>query len=192
LVSDHVSWSASGNAHLGDLLPLPYTEVALKNIVAHIKETQDYLGRQMLVENPSSYVAFTNSTMSEAEFMARIADEAECKILLDLNNIYVQAHNHGDDADDYLNVLDADTIGEYHLAGHIKETFEGDDILIDTHSMPVVDDVWKLYVKALQRYGSRPTLIEWDKDLPKFDVLLQEAHKAEKLIKDNVSLSEAS
>ena len=105
LVSDHVSWSASGNAHLGDLLPLPYTEESLTNIVEHIKETQDFLGRQMLVENPSSYLAFNHSTMREAEFMAQIAHRAECKLLLDLNNIYVQAHNHGDDVDDYLSLI---------------------------------------------------------------------------------------
>lgn len=182
LVSDHASWSASGNAHLGDLLPLPYTDESLDIVVDHVKEVQDYLGRQMLVENPSSYMSFNNSTMKEAEFMASLSHKADCKLILDVNNIYVQATNHGDDIDAYLATIEADMIGEYHVAGHIEEEFEGETILIDTHSRQVTDNVWGIYKKALQIFGEKPTLIEWDKDLPAFDVLLGEAKKAESLI----------
>ena len=148
--------------------------------------------RQILVENPSSYIGFTHSTMSEADFLAELAHRTGCKLLLDINNIYVQAHNHGTDMQDYLSRLDADMIGEYHLAGHINEEFEGELLLIDTHSERVKDEVWELYNHALHRFGIHPTLIEWDKDIPSCDVLLNEAAKAQSYINSLCSESIAS
>lgn len=178
-VSDHASWSASGNAHLNDLLPLPYNKETLERLCSNIARTQDYLGRRMLVENPSTYIAFKNNEMSESSLMNALAQRTGCGILLDINNIYVQAHNHGFDAYAYLDEIRPDHVGEMHLAGHTEsEAGGGHVILIDTHSRPVKGDVWDLYAYALKRFGVVPTLIEWDQDFPALDVLLAEAAKA--------------
>jgi len=185
-ISDHASWSASGNAHLNDLLPLPYTQESLDRLARNVERAQDTFGRRMLIENPSSYVAFKGNEMHEDAFMNRLAEMTGCGILLDLNNIYVQAHNHGYDAWDYIETIDARHVGEMHLAGHIEEdcTSEhgGGTILVDTHSRPVKGDVWDLYEHAVKRVGVVPTLIEWDNDIPDLTVLVGEADKARAII----------
>lgn len=182
-ISDHASWSASGNAHLNDLLPLPYTEETLDRLARNIDQTQEYFDRTMLVENPSTYIAFADNEMDEATFMNKIAEKTGCGILLDLNNIYVQAFNHGYDAWDYLDTIDAKHVGEMHLAGHIEQTTGDGTILIDTHSRPIKGDVWDLYEYAIENIGVRPTLIEWDQDFPSLEILVGEADKAREIIR---------
>ena len=181
-VSDHASWSASGNAHLNDLLPLPYTQETLDKLAQNIEQTQEYFGRKILVENPSTYLAFEGNEMHEDEFMNRIAEMTGCGILLDLNNIYVQAHNHGYDAWSYIDTIDARHVGEMHLAGHIEQEADDGIILVDTHSRPVKGDVWDLYEHAVRKVGVVPTLIEWDTDIPDLATLVGEADKARAII----------
>lgn len=183
-ISDHASWSASGNAHLNDLLPLPYTAASLDRLARNVTQAQDYFGRQMLIENPSSYIAFAGNEMHEDEFMNRLAAMTGCGILLDINNIYVQAHNHGFDAWRYIETIEKRHVGEMHLAGHVEQSVEGSDktILVDTHSRPVKGDVWDLYEHAVARFGAVPTLIEWDQDFPALETLVAEAKKAEAII----------
>jgi uncharacterized protein (UPF0276 family) len=180
LVSDHLSWSvdAHGTA-LPDLLPVPYTNEALDVVINNIDYVQNYLGRQILLENPSSYLTFKDSPMNEWDFFAQIAKHSGCGILLDVNNIFVSAHNHGFNAETYLNALPVDKVQEIHLAGYSVSTIDGIDVYIDTHGLPVYDPVWDLYTKALKRFGDIPTLIEWDTDVPEFDILLAEKHKAD-------------
>lgn len=175
LVSEHLSWCSVDERYLNDLLPLPYTEESLNHISERIQYVQDYLGRQILIENLSSYLQYTHSTIPEWEFIAAVAQRSGCGILLDINNIYVNACNHGFDAAHYLRAIPLEVVGEMHLAGF---TDEG-DILIDTHSRPVSADVWALYEQAMYRFGRRPTLIEWDTDIPALSVLLDEAAHAE-------------
>lgn len=181
-ISDHASWSASGNAHLNDLLPLPYTQETLSRLCRNIEQTQDYFGRSILVENPSTYISYDINEMSEAEFMNEIAKRAGCGILLDINNIYVQAHNHGFDAKEYISEINPGPVGEIHLAGHIKRDFDGGTLCIDTHNRPIKDAVWELYDYAIGHIGEIPTLIEWDSDLPELTYLVKQAHRAEKVI----------
>lgn len=186
-ISEHLCWSSIGGRYLNDLLPLPYSEEALQTVCANIRQAQDILGRRILIENVSSYIRFTdpNGTMlSEWDFLAEVAARSDCGILLDVNNIYVSSINHGFDPAVYLDAMPADRIGEIHLAGHESD----DDFLIDTHSRPVADAVWTLYADALQRFGARPTLIEWDSDIPELGVLLGEASKAQALIDANEHL----
>lgn len=177
-ISDHASWSASGNAHLNDLLPLPYTQETLQRLADNVEKTQEYFARKMLIENPSSYIAYADNDMSEAEFMNELAAKTGCGILLDINNTYVQAHNHGDDAWAYIDTIKTEYVGEMHLAGHIEQEEDGEIILIDTHSRPVKKSVWDLYDHAVKRFGTVPTLIEWDQDFPTLDTLVGEADKA--------------
>ncbi len=181
-ISDHASWSASGNAHLNDLLPLPYTQESLEKLARNVSYAQDYFGRQMLIENPSTYVAFKGNEMHEDVFMNRLAEMTGCGILLDLNNIYVQAFNHGYDAWSYIETIDARHVGEMHLAGHIEQEAGGGVILVDTHSRPVKGDVWDLYEHAIKHIGVVPTLIEWDTDIPDLETLVGEAEKAREII----------
>ncbi len=185
IISDHVSWSASGNAHLNDLLPLPYTQETLNRLSDNIKQTQDYFGRSILVENPSTYIAFKDNEMSEYDFMNALSDTAECGILFDSNNVFVQSHNHGLDPYEYINNINPDAIQEMHLAGHIEREAGDETILIDTHNQTVCDGVWALYEYAISRFGRKPTLIEWDQDFPTLQVLLDEAEKALNIIKRN-------
>jgi len=183
-ISDHASWSMSGNAHLNDLLPLPYNEETLATLCRNIDETQNFLGRQILVENPSTYLAFKNSTMTEWEFMNETARRTGCGLLLDSNNIYVQSVNHGFDAFEYMRGIEGRFVKEMHLAGHLETVSpQGERILIDTHNSHICDDVWRLYDYALAQFGPVPTLIEWDQDLPPLSTLVAEAHKAETLLK---------
>lgn len=184
-VSDHASWSMSGNAHLNDLLPLPYTEETLSVLCRNINETQDYLGRCILVENPSTYLAFKASVMPEWEFMNEAARRTGCRILLDVNNIYVQSRNHGFDAFEYLRGIEGNHVGEIHLAGHTEQKTEsGDTVLIDTHNSLVRQEVWDMYGFAVGRFGSIPTLIEWDQDFPPLQTLVAEADRAAALIRE--------
>lgn len=179
LVSEHLSWGSVRGRHFNDLLPLPYTEEALRHMVARVREVQDFLERQILIENVSSYLEYTCSSMREWEFLAALALESGCGLLLDVNNIYVSACNHGFDAHEFLARVPAGSVREIHLAGHGRNSFDGRDILIDTHGTHVCADVWTLYAAAVRRFGAVPTLIEWDTDIPALEVLVAEAHKAD-------------
>lgn len=183
-VSDHASWSASGNAHLNDLLPLPYTEETLAALCRNIERTQEVLGRAILVENPSTYVAFKDNEMSEAAFMNAAAQRTGCGLLLDINNIYVQSRNHGLDPFAYIDAIRPGTVGEMHLAGHTERPAGESVIVVDTHNRPVRDEVWDLYEHAARRFGRVPTLIEWDQDFPALEVLLAEAVKARRILEN--------
>ena len=177
-VSDHLAWVSWGGQSFNDLAPIPYSEAVLAYVAERIETVQDLLGRRLLIENLSPYVQFRASTMQEWHFLAELAERADCHLLLDINNVVVNAHNHGFDPHDYLRALPADRIREIHLAGY--ERREG--FLFDTHGHPVQADVWALYSQALGRFGPIPTLIEWDTDIPSLAVLLMEAHRAEKLL----------
>jgi uncharacterized protein (UPF0276 family) len=179
LVSEHLCWGSVGGRHTNDLLPLPYTEEALRHLVSRVREAQDALGRQLLIENVSSYLAFCDSALTEWNFLAALAGESGCGILLDVNNIYVSAFNHGFDAHEYLAALPAEAVQEIHLAGHSSRDVDGHEMLIDTHNTPVAPGVWALYEAAVARFGRVPTLIEWDTDLPALEVLIAEAHQAD-------------
>ena len=181
LVSEHLSFSSVGGTFANDLLPLPYTEEAVRHASDRIRELQDHLGRQILIENVSSYVRFADSTLSEWEFVAAVAAESGCGILLDLNNIYVAAMNHGFECRDYLAAMPVGAVQELHLAGHSRVEIQGQALLVDTHGAPVCEDVWALYGAALARFGALPTLIEWDTQLPTLAVLEAEALKADAL-----------
>ena len=184
LFSEHLAWSTHEGAYFNDLLPLPYTAHTLAHVAAHVEETQTALGRQILIENPSTYVAFEACEMSETEFLSELARRTGCGLLLDVNNVYVCATNHGFDAEGYLSAFPVEYVREIHLAGHFEaETDEDGRLLIDAHDSPVREAVWALYSSALMRTGPRPTLIEWDNDIPEFKALQSEAAKAERLLK---------
>lgn len=178
LVSDHLSWSQTGGHYFNDLLPLPYTEEALKVFCRNVEEVQDAIQRPLLIENPSSYLKFNHSTIKEWEFLAEVQKRTECRLLLDLNNIHVSAFNHGFDSVEYINAIPEHAVDEIHLAGFTIKHLEQGEIWIDTHSRPVSDEVWQLYQYWLESYGERHTLIEWDLDIPEPEVLLNEATKA--------------
>ena len=184
LVSDHNCWGSANGIYLNDLLPMPYTEEALKHMVKQVSQAQDFLGRQILIENVSSYLEFEVSDIPEWEFVAELAKRADCGVLLDVNNIYVNACNHGIDAETYINHIPAHLVQEIHLAGFTIDSLPdgAGEILIDTHSRPVCDDVWALYRQTIQRLGPVPTLIEWDSDIPPFATLLEEAQRAEMIL----------
>ena len=183
LVSEHLSWSVVGQHYLADLLPLPMTEEVLEVVCRHVDQVQAYLKRQILVENPSSYLRYRHSTIPEWEFLAAVAERTGCGLLCDVNNIYVSACNHGWDPLVYLAALPPAAIGEIHLAGHTVRQLEGGQILrIDDHGSRVIPEVWSLYGKALERFGPVPTLIEWDTNVPALDVLLDEATRAATLL----------
>jgi uncharacterized protein len=184
LVSEHLSWSVVGGRYLADLLPLPMTEEALAVVCRHVEQTQAALQRRILIENPSTYLQFRHSTIPEWEFMSAVAQRTGCGILCDVNNIFVSASNHGWDAQRYLNALPAAAVGEIHLAGHaLRMLDDGRTIRIDDHGSNVTAEVWALYVQALRRFGAKPTLIEWDTDIPAFEVLLDEAAQAATLMR---------
>lgn len=182
LVSEHLSWSSFGGAYLNDLIPLPYTEEALSHSVDRIRQVQDYLGRRILIENPSSYLEYQHSTLTESDFLVETASRSGCGILLDVNNVYVSCRNHGWEAIDYLRGIPPERVEEVHLAGHTLNCFAGGEILIDTHDRPVCEEVWRLYEYALRLWGPRPTLIERDADLPPLQTLVEEAGKADALM----------
>ncbi|HEY1725663.1 MAG TPA: DUF692 domain-containing protein [Steroidobacteraceae bacterium] len=183
LVSEHLSWSVIGGAYLADLLPLPMTEEALQVVCRHVEQTQAVLRRRILIENPSSYLQFAHSSIPEWEFLGELVRRTGCGLLCDVNNIYVSASNHGWDAQAYLAALPAAAVGEIHLAGHaLRVHSDGRSVRIDNHGARVADEVWALYRRALQRFGRQPTLIEWDTDIPAFEVLLDEAAHAAALM----------
>jgi uncharacterized protein len=184
LVSEHLSWSVVGGQYLADLLPLPMTEEALDVVCRHVDQTQAALQRRILIENPSTYLQFRHSTIPEWEFMSAVAQRTGCGILCDVNNIFVSASNHGWNAERYLNALPAAAVGEIHLAGHALRTLDnGRSLRIDDHGSSVCAEVWALYVQALRRFGAKPTLIEWDTNIPEFEVLLDEAAQAATLMR---------
>lgn len=184
LISDHLSWSSLNGQYFHDLLPLPYTEEALNHVAQRISQVQDYLKRQILIENISSYVSFTASTLSEAEFLASLAKQSGCGILLDINNIYVNATNIGLDPQDYLLKMPKDLVQEFHLAGFTTRNIADKEVLIDSHNKPVVPAVWDLYRLAIKQLGRKPTIIEWDADLPTLNTLCLEAYRAESIMRE--------
>ncbi len=179
LVSEHVSWSSAGGIFLNDLLPMPPTAESLAHMVARVSAMQDYLGREILVENVSSYVRLGPDEMTEWEFLTQLAERAGCLILLDVNNIYVSSCNHAFDPLLYLNSIPVPKVAEIHLAGHSIVRNETEDLRIDTHDAPVCAAVWDLYRVALQRFGPLSTLLEWDSRLPSLPELIAEARKAD-------------
>lgn len=180
LVSDHLSWSSVGGRHFNDLLPLPYTEEALAHVSRRVLQAQEVLGQRLLVENPSSYLQPAESCIPEWEFLAELARRTGCGILLDVNNVYVSARNHGLDARRFIDSLPGRHVAEIHLAGFSS----GDGVLIDTHSRPVAAEVWGLFARALERFGPKPALIEWDADLPPLALLVAEAGYAQVLLEN--------
>lgn len=177
--SEHLAWSSHGNFYYNDLLPLPYTEETLARIVEHIDEVQSILGRQMLLENPSTYLQFAATTISEVDFLRVVSDRTGCGLLLDVNNVFVQAKNHGADARDYLKDFPFERVREIHLAGHdVQSDDAGAPLLIDAHGTPVAEPVWTLYAEVIARTGPVASLIEWDNDVPDWPVLRAEAEKA--------------
>ena len=183
LVSDHLCWTSHNGIHSNDLLPMPYTPEAVKHVAERIDAVQNYLGRRILVENVSSYMRYQCSEYSEAEFFAEVVETADCDILCDVNNIYVSASNHDFDPLLYLDKLPKERIKEMHLAGFEDQG----SFLLDTHGEAVHEPVWELYVKALELFGPVPTLIEWDTNLPEFEILLSERAKAEQFLQDSTN-----
>ncbi len=181
-VSDHLAWSVSGGRYFNDLLPLPYTEESLAVVVRNVDRLQEALGRQVSIENPSCYLGFAHSTLSEPEFLSELVRRSGCGLLLDANNIVVTAHNLRLEPRDWLAGLPGAAITEYHLAGHAVNDADGEPILIDDHGSRVRDGVWALFGEVVERFGPRPTLIEWDTDIPPLSVLLDEAARAERVI----------
>ena len=173
-ISDHLCWTAQGGHNLHDLLPLPYNEDAIKHVAARVRQVQDFLGRQILLENVSSYVTYQHSEMSEWEFYKAVVEEADCLMLLDINNIYVSARNHHFEPLQYLNAMPKQRVQQMHLAGHT----DCGDYVIDTHDHPVVDPVWRLYAEALKRFGPVSTMIERDDHFPPFEELMGELNQA--------------
>lgn len=182
LFSEHLAWSSHEEVFLNDLLPLPYNETSLATVCAHIDEVQDALGTRMLLENPSTYVTFADSTMSEIEFLRSVARRTGCGLLLDVSNVVVSSVNHGFDAAAYINAFPVEHVGECHLAGFAEDR-DSDDVrlLIDDHGRPVSDAAWDLYRRVLMRGYRAPTLIEWDNDVPDFADLAGEAERARAL-----------
>lgn len=185
LISEHLAWSTHDEVFMNDLLPLPYTQATLDHVCEHIEHMQDFIGRQMLLENPSTYVVFENSTMSETDFIREIVSRTGCGLLLDVNNVFVSATNHGFSPMSYLMDYPMEHVGEIHLAGHaVQEDDEGEPLLIDSHDAPVADAVWDLYSIVVKQAGPIPTLIEWDSDLPEWPVLRSEAAAADRILDD--------
>jgi uncharacterized protein len=185
LMSEHLAWNVVGGTYLADLLPLPMTEEALDVVCRHVEQTQSFLKRRIFVENPSTYLTFAHSTITEWEFIAAVAARTGCGLLCDVNNIYVSARNHGWDAAAYLAALPRESVGEIHLAGHsVRPLADGRELRIDDHASRVIPEVWSLYREALARFGPVPTLIEWDNKVPALEVLLDEAAHAAALMAD--------
>lgn len=177
--SEHLAWSSHGLNFFNDLLPLPYNEETLARVCAHIDQTQDALGRAMLLENPATYLQFAATTMPETEFLAEIVRRTGCGLLLDINNVFVACTNHCADPDAYLDAFPLAHVREIHLAGHDIAEGEGEPLLIDAHGSPIADPVWALYARTLARTGPMPTLVEWDNDVPDWPVLSAQARQAE-------------
>ena len=173
-ISDHLCWTGVSGRNVHDLLPMPYNAETLRHTAERVRIVSDYLETPLVVENPSSYVEFTSSTMTEWDFLARLAEEADCGLLLDVNNVYVSSFNHGFDPNVYIDTMPADRVTQYHLAGHSNFGTH----IIDTHNDYVIDEVWALYARGVQRTGNVATLLEWDADIPDFPTVHAEARKA--------------
>jgi uncharacterized protein len=182
LVSGHLAWSTHQGEYLNDLLPLPYDEETLRLVSTHVEEVQDTLGRTYVVENPSSYVGFGCSTMTEVQFFSELAHRTGCHLLCDVSNIYLSAHNMGFDPYRYIGELPASAVAEFHLGGFTAEEDDGNpggELLVDTHAARIADAAWELYAYAVRRIGPKPTMIEWDNDIPSLSTLLAEARMAD-------------
>jgi uncharacterized protein (UPF0276 family) len=191
LVSEHLAWSTHGTAYFNDLLPLPYTEATLLRVCDHIDQVQEAIRRPLLLENPSTYVAFRASTMSETDFIRTVARRTGCGLLLDVNNVFVSATNHGFSALDYLSDFPLASVGEIHLAGHAEQSDDEDDLLlIDSHDGPIADAVWKLFEIVISRCGPVPTMVEWDSKIPDWPILKAEAAAAQAILDRCRSLGE--
>jgi len=190
-VSEHLSWSIADGVYLNDLIALPYTEEALEVFSTHVLEMQDALKRRVLIENPSSYLRYEHSVIPEPEFLLGVVDKSDCGVLLDVNNVFVSAMNHGFDAIAYLDQIPADLIGEIHLGGHSQVEFDDRVLRVDDHGSRVCDDVWALYERVIARCGPKPTLIEWDSNIPELSVLLDEAAKADGILNAYTEVSHA-
>jgi uncharacterized protein (UPF0276 family) len=183
MVSEHLAWSTHETVFFNDLLPLPYTPAAVQRVADHIDEVQEAVGRRMLLENPSSYLVFVESTMSEIDFLSAVARRTGCGLLLDVNNVQVSAVNQQTDAIAYLDAFPVEHVGEIHLAGYAPEDDgKGRPLLIDAHDRPIDPYVWRLYAHAVARTGPVPTLIEWDNDVPEWPVLFAEARRADAVL----------
>lgn len=184
MVSGHLAWSTHEGDYLNDLLPLPYDAESLALLADHIAEVQDALGRPYHLENPSSYLGFAHSTMTETAFLAELVQRTGCRLLCDVSNVHVSAQNLGYDAFRYIDEFPAEAVGEMHLGGFVIEDEDGPvptQVLVDTHSRPIDENAWDLYAYAVRRFGPKPTLIEWDNDLPDFATLTQEARRADRV-----------
>lgn len=182
-VSEHLAWSSHGGAFFNDLLPLPYTNATLDKVCEHIDQVQEAIGRPMLLENPSTYLAFASSTMSEPEFIRAVAQRTGCALLLDVNNVFVSATNHGYSTHDYLAAFPLEHVGEIHLAGHSEQRDdENAPLLIDSHDRAVAEPVWALYRAVIETTGPIPTLVEWDSDLPAWPELRMQARTARQIM----------
>ncbi|WP_103332977.1 MNIO family bufferin maturase [Pseudotabrizicola formosa] len=181
--SEHLAWSTHDGVFLNDLLPLPYTQATLARVCDHIDQVQEVLGRQMLLENPSTYLSFAQATMEEVVFLREVAQRTGCGLLLDVNNVFVSAVNQGFDPAAYLRRFPLELVGEIHLGGHAEDAADhGMPLLIDAHGTPVADPVWALYAQAVAQGGTRATLIEWDNDVPDWPVLRAEAGRAAQVL----------
>ena len=183
MFSEHLAWSTHETVFFNDLLPLPYTPAAVRRVADHVDEVQETVGRRMLLENPSTYLVFVESTMSEIDFLAEVARRTGCGLLLDVNNVQVSAVNQKTDAIAYLDAFPVEHVGEIHLAGYAPEDDgKGEPLLIDAHDRPIDPVVWGLYEHAIARTGPVPTLIEWDNDVPEWPVLFAEARRADAVL----------
>jgi uncharacterized protein (UPF0276 family) len=190
MVSEHLAWSHANSIFLNDLLPVPYTDEFLKIVVNNIHRVQDTLKRKILIENPSIYLAFENNRFTETEFLAELVKQTECELLLDINNVYVSAHNLNYDCQDYINHYPLEHVAEIHLAGHAQNHIQEENtiILIDDHGSPVIDEVWDLFSYTQNKIDKNiPVLIEWDTNIPDFEILYKEAEKAQSFIVDRNS-----
>jgi len=181
--SEHLAWSSHGADYLNDLLPLPYTEETLSLVCDHVDEVQEVLCRQMLLENPSTYVLFEQSTIAEVDFLAEVARRTGCGLLLDVNNVFVSCTNHRIDPRAWLAAFPMDKVGEIHLGGHAQEDLPSGPLLIDAHGTPVADPVWTLYAEVIDRAGRLPSLVEWDNDVPDWPILRAEAARADAILR---------
>lgn len=183
LFSEHLAWSTHDTTYFNDLLPVPYDDATLNRVCDHIDQVQETVGRRMLLENPSTYVAFAQSTMSEIDFLDAIVRRTGCGLLLDVNNVYVSCTNHERSAEDYLDAFPMAAVGEIHLGGHAPDTDDaGRPLLIDAHDRAVDDAVWALYARVIAAHGAVPTLVEWDNEIPDWPVLLDEAQAADRIL----------
>jgi uncharacterized protein (UPF0276 family) len=182
LISEHLSWGSVDGNFFNDLLPMPYTGASLQLFADKVKQTQDAIGTQILIENPSSYLEFKDSTISEWDFYSQLPNLSGCGLLLDLNNIFVSSKNHKFNTQDYLSAINKEDIQEMHLAGFSVNNYEKGSILIDDHGSKVKDEVWDLYKNAVDKFGKKPTLIEWDTNIPEFEVLQSEAQKIQRIL----------